>query len=224
MFNQLVSRFFDDTAKSYDSIVAWATLGRDDYWKKKILDCILNGGSFLDLGCGTGILTRKIAQRFRASKIIGIDITASYLEVAKKNSSLYKNIKFYQQDAEKPELDSKFDYVVSSYVPKYCEPKILIKNSLEILNQGGKIILHDFAYPKNRIVQALWSFYFVILSVAGNLIPNWKYAFSELPKLIRSSEWIKEYEKEMILRGLDVKTHYLTCSCAAILVGARKNT
>lgn len=222
MRDQLVSRFFDNTAQTYDTIVAWTTLGRDNYWKRKILDCISDGRAFLDLGCGTGILTRKIAQKFPAAKIIGIDVTPSYLVMARKNSSSYKNIKFYCQDAEKPALDSEFDCIVSSYVPKYCDPKILIKRSLKMLSPGGKIVLHDFAYPENKTVQALWNFYFKMLNFAGNFIPEWKYAFSDLPKMIRTNEWMKEYEKEMRAHGLDVKTHYHTCGCAAIIIGTRR--
>jgi len=48
----------------------------------------------LDLACGTGILTREIAEKFPNAKIVGIDITKSYLDVAKENSnSENKNLK-----------------------------------------------------------------------------------------------------------------------------------
>lgn len=218
----LVSRFFNNTADTYDRVVIWATLGKDNYWKKKILDQITNSKSFLDLGCGTGILTRKIAQKFPDAKIVGIDITLSYLNIAKKKSS-YKNIEYFHKDAEKFVSNSKFDCIVSSYIPKYCEPQILIKNCVNNINPDGKIILHDFIYPKNIMVRALWNFYFVILNFVGNFIPEWMYAFSELPKLIKSTDWLKQYEKEMKQYEFDVQIHYLTCKCTAILVGTKRN-
>ncbi|MFM8658543.1 MAG: methylase, partial [Candidatus Nitrosotenuis sp.] len=62
-----------------------------------------------------------------------------------------------------------------------------------------------------------------VLNFAGNFIPEWKDAFSELPKLIRSSDWLTEYEKQMRLYNLDVKIHHHTGNCAAILVGIRKD-
>ena len=91
---ELVPKFFGKTAGSYDKVARWATLGKDEYWKKQILNQIPNGESYLDLACGTGILTRKIAKKFPNAKIVGIDITKGYLEIAKRNSSSYKNISF----------------------------------------------------------------------------------------------------------------------------------
>jgi len=80
----LVPKFFDKTGATYDGVVSYGTLGKDKYWKRKILEQISNGDSFLDLACGTGILTRGIAEKFPNAKIVGIDITESYLDVAKQ--------------------------------------------------------------------------------------------------------------------------------------------
>ena len=68
-------------------------VGRDGIWKKEILNKIY-GKSILDLACGTGILTRKIAQRFPHADVIGVDISTSYLDVAKLNSESFRNILF----------------------------------------------------------------------------------------------------------------------------------
>ena len=96
----LVPKFFDKTGTTYDGVVSYGTLGKDKYWKRKILEQISNGDSFLDLACGTGILTREIAEKFPNAKIVGIDITESYLDVAKQNSNSFDNISFILDDAE----------------------------------------------------------------------------------------------------------------------------
>ena len=214
----LVSEFFDNTSKSYDKIAVLATFGKDRYWKNEILNKI-HGSKLLDLACGTGILTRKIAERFPNSKIVGLDITETYLKIAKKNSVMYKNISFIHQDAEKLNLDTKFDCIVSSYIPKYCDPELLIPRCISHLNTGGTIILHDFTYPKNSLVGSLWDFYFIILHFIGNFIPSWKKAFIELPKLIKSNSWVELYEKEMKANGLVVESQHLTWNASVILVG-----
>jgi len=102
----------------------------------------------LDLACGTGILTRKIAEKFPNAKIVGIDITKSYLDMAKKNSNSFDNISFILDDAEEFKLDSKFDCITASYLPKYCDPEILVKNCVAHLKPGGKIIFHDLHIQK----------------------------------------------------------------------------
>ncbi len=217
----LVPKFFDKTSISYDKVVVLATFGKDRYWKKEILKHIQKGTNILDLACGTGILTRKLAEKFPNSKIIGLDITQSYLEIAKRNSFKYTNISFIRQDAEKLNLDKKFDCIVSSYIPKYCKPELLVQRCLSHLNSGGKIILHDFIYPKNRIIGNLWDLYFILLNFVGNFIPTWKEAFVELPRLIKSSSWLELYAKEMKRNGLEVKHQYLTWNSSAILVGKK---
>ncbi len=216
---QLVPKFFGKTSTTYDKVARWATLGKDDYWKKEILKQVPNGDTFLDLACGTGILTRKIAEKFPNSKITGVDLTKGYLNIAKQNSADYKNISFIQQDAEKLNLDSKFDCIISSYISKYCDAEVLVKVCCEYLNPGGSIVLHDFIYPKSKAVQKLWNGIFVILKFVGCFVPSWKEAFLELPKLIKSSDWLKSYETAMRKNGLQVKCQHLTWGTAAILIG-----
>jgi len=217
----LVPKFFDETGATYDGVVSYGTLGKDRYWKSKILEQISDGSSFLDLACGTGILTREIARKFSSAKIVGIDITKSYLNVAKKNSNLFDNISFILDDAEEFKLDSKFDCITASYLPKYCDPEILVKNCIMHLNPGGKIIFHDFTYPKNPAVRGLWNFFLTFLRLVGYFIPSWKDALIGLPKLIRSTNWLHNYSDVMKKSGLKVNSQYLTYGATAILTGTK---
>ena len=218
---EFVPTFFNHTSNSYDKIVKWTTFGKDDFWKHKILDQLSNEKTVLDLACGTGILTRHIAEKFPHAKITGVDITKKYLEKAKEKLILYQNISFVNQDAEKLNLGEKFDCITASYLPKYCIADVLIKNCINHLNVGGKIILHDFTYPKNRLIQKMWNFYFKLLFLAGFFIPSWKQVFVDLPILIRTTNWVREYEETM--RNYEMKTYKqdLTWSSSTILVGIK---
>ena len=42
----LVPKFFDETGTTYDGVVSYGTLGKDKYWKRKILEQISDGDSF----------------------------------------------------------------------------------------------------------------------------------------------------------------------------------
>jgi demethylmenaquinone methyltransferase/2-methoxy-6-polyprenyl-1,4-benzoquinol methylase len=217
----LVPKFFDETGTTYDGVVSYGTLGKDRYWKSKILEQISDGSYFLDLACGTGILTREIAEKFPSAEIVGIDITKSYLDVAKKNSNSFDNISFILDDAEKFKLDSKFDCITGSYLPKYCDPEILVKNCVAHLKPGGKIIFHDFTYPKNLAVRGLWNFFLTFLRLVGYFIPSWKDALIGLPKLIRKTKWLNRYSDVMKKSGLKVSHECLTYGAAAILTGTK---
>jgi len=217
----LVPKFFDETGTTYDGVVSYGTLGKDRYWKKKILEQISDGNSFLDLACGTGILTRGIAEKFPSAKIVGIDITKSYLNVAKQNSNSFDNISFILDDAEEFKLDLKFDCITASYLPKYCDPEILVKNCITHLKPGGKIIFHDFTYPKNPAVRGLWNLFLTFLRLVGYFIPSWKDALIGLPKLIRRTKWLDSYSDVMKKSGLKVRHQYLTYGASAILTGTK---
>lgn len=219
----LVPKFFTNTSSTYDKIVSYTTFGKDRIWKRYILDKI-HGKSILDLACGTGILTRMIVQKFPDSTVIGVDITQSYLDVAKINSKTFKNILFIHQDAEDLDIGQKFDSIVSSYIPKYCDAQTLIKKCVLHLNPQGVVILHDFTFPKNIFVRNMWNFYFVLLRFIGYFIPTWKDAFVELPKLIRSCNWLEDYISAMNESGLDVEYQYLTLNSCAIIIGQKLNS
>lgn len=218
----LVPMFFDNTAKTYDKISVWATFGKDRYWKKMIVSKIRHADNILDLACGTGILTRKVAVKFPKADVKGVDITKSYLDVAQKNSLQFSNISFIHQDAENLNLDEKFDCICSSYIPKYADPKTLVKTCVSHLKPDGVIVLHDFTYPRNIFIQTLWGMYFVLLGFVGNFIPAWKEAFVGLPKLIRSSMWVDDYRQELQLKGFDVKQTSLTWHSSVILVARQQ--
>lgn len=213
-------KFFGKTATTYEQIAFWTTFGKDRLWKNEITKQITGGDAFLDLGCGTGILTRMLADKFPNSHIVGVDVSANYLEVAKKNSRHYKNITYIHQDAEQLTLDDKFDCIVSSYIPKYCDAKNLTQVCMKHLKKQVRIIFHDFTYPSNKAVRNLWNSYFVLLRGVGLFIPSWQDAFVGLPKLIKTSTWLHDYEREMKNSGLDVREFSFTWDTAAIVVGS----
>lgn len=218
----LVKRFFGNNAKSYDKVVGFATFGRDSHWKEEIIKRITKCDSILDLACGTGILTFKIAGKFPDARITGVDITDEYLLLAKDRTASCHKISFLLCDAEDLNLDDTFDCITSSYIPKYCNPQILVERCLQHMSAGGKIILHDFTCPKNKAARLLWNLYFIVLNMVGFFAPGWKDVFRHLPKLIKSANWVEQYKNAMERKGLSVEVKYLTVSCSAILAGTKK--
>lgn len=69
--------------------------------------------NILEIGCGTGISTEKIASQFKGSQIHAFDISKKMLEFAQKKP-LLKNVSFYQKIEELP-LDISFDLIISNF-------------------------------------------------------------------------------------------------------------
>src|ERR1044072_2436668 len=67
--------------------------------------------TILDLGCGTGDLTKQIF--IAAAHVIGVDSSADMIAKAK---SKFPEIEFYQMDARKLKFDILFDAIFSNAV------------------------------------------------------------------------------------------------------------
>ena len=76
----------------------------------------------LELGSGTGILTKLIKERFLNSKITSIDLSHSMVEKAKENLKEYEDdITFKIGDFTKIELGEGYDVVISSLAIHHIE-------------------------------------------------------------------------------------------------------
>lgn len=225
--SDLVARFFTGTGKSYNQVVHLGTLGLDIYWKRKIFSKITNQpAAILDLACGTGIVTFGLHRRFPKARIVGVDVTADYLDIARRRAaeSQLSNIDFILADAETVKLSENFDCVTSSYIPKYVDASRLLGNISPHLRVGGILVLHDFAYPRNRLARGIWEGYNVVLNAVGRrLYPEWKTVFdAELTNLLRTSSWIEQFSAALPKYGYDrIEIEPLSFGSAAVLTAKK---
>ena len=77
---------------------------------------VKNGDRVLDVGCGTGSLTFTLARSAGASKIVGIDPSAGFIEYARSQNH-DASVTFDIGDARSlPYSDGSFDVCVSSLI------------------------------------------------------------------------------------------------------------
>lgn len=222
----LSERFFAGTGRSYDRVVALTTFGLDAHWKRRLLACVpADARSILDLACGTGIVTQKLHAKAPQARIVGIDLTEEYLEVARRKfADVDADVTFLRSNAEDMDPPGTFDVVVSSYIPKYVDPEILLDRVEMKLEPGGVIALHDFDRPSGRIPRAIWKAHMWMLRVAWTRVfPEWHESFDrDLETLISTSHWARSYRDALTRRGYqDVRRERLSFGTAA-LVSARK--
>ena len=113
-----------------------------------------SGERILDLGCGTGQLTDKIAQS--GAFVHGIDSSLSMISTAKVN---YPHINFAVADASSFQVDQLFDAVFSNAVLHWIkQPDAAIDCVEKALKPGGRFVA-EFGGKRNvgAIVRALGS-------------------------------------------------------------------
>lgn len=98
----------------------------------------------LDIGCGSGWLTKIIAKN--AKKVIAIDNSESVIKIA-KNENQQTNIDYKVLDAEKiDKLEGNFDIIISALTLQLITPKEKLLNVLKkchskLNNDGNFVIL-----------------------------------------------------------------------------------
>lgn len=104
--------------------------------------------SWLDVGCGTGSLTKPILEMYQPKEIISIDSSSDFIEHA-KHSITSPSVRFKVGLAQSLELDSNsIDAVVSGLVLNFVpQPKVAILEMLRVTKPSGKIgvFLWDYA-------------------------------------------------------------------------------
>jgi len=94
----------------------------------------------LDLGCGTGEITRRLADRYPQATLVGIDILESNLLMARRDSAAFAGrIRYDQGDAfALHHGDASFDLVVcrhmSQAVPDF---PLVLREITRVLRPGG---------------------------------------------------------------------------------------
>jgi ubiquinone/menaquinone biosynthesis C-methylase UbiE len=92
----------------------------------------------LDLGCGTGYLTRKLRE-LTCGKVVGVDVSEGMIAEAKKRMSGL-DIVFEIKSAEELNYDNSFDVIFcNSSFQWFRNPKLVLKNCYRALRNNGRI-------------------------------------------------------------------------------------
>jgi ubiquinone/menaquinone biosynthesis C-methylase UbiE len=98
--------------------------------------------AILDVGCGLGILTRRLAQLATAGTVWGIERSTDQLGKAVRD---LPNLHFLEGDAQAlPFDDNSFDMVFCRYLLEHvANPGQVLKEMHRVLKSGGKVFVQE---------------------------------------------------------------------------------
>lgn len=117
-----------------------------------VVDLVSDGSRVLDVACGSGLLCRKIKERFPAARVLGVDF-AEYTIHQNRKRDLALGIEYLCVDVRNSlrALEGLFDVVTMCEILEHLEnPEAVVSDALSLLRPGGRFILtcpHDDAIP-----------------------------------------------------------------------------
>lgn len=140
---------FDSIAKDYDSQRRKFIPCYDDYYITStnfIASSIPKPQKVLDLGAGTGLLTKYVYDHFPDSEYTLVDISKQMLEIATKRFEGLSNFKYEVVDYSKSLPNEDFDLVVSALSIHHLserDKKQLYSNVYKVLPPNGTFLNLD---------------------------------------------------------------------------------
>jgi len=142
-FNQWAAAGRGDEMESHHSDITEQTLALMD---------IQPGDRILDLGCGTGWASRRMARIATAGEVVGLDVADEMLRRAEHSSSAFRNVRYAWGSAEMiPEADNAFNKVLSvESFYYYADQGKALDELRRVMAPGAKLFILINLYKDNQ--------------------------------------------------------------------------
>lgn len=110
--------------------------------EKTLFERYMNTTSILDLACGTGEITRRLAEMFPEAKVIGVDVEESHLNSAREHCAEFGDrVKFEKGDAfDLPWEDASFDLAVNRHMLQAVpDAHLVVKELARVTKPRGHV-------------------------------------------------------------------------------------
>jgi tRNA (cmo5U34)-methyltransferase len=113
---ETVKKHFESEAKEFDEIILRLIPHYEEMIDGMVASIPVKKSNInvIDLGCGTGTISKKIKIRFPAASITCLDLAENMIEMSKLKLAAYSDIRFQVGDFCNYEFDDTYDVVVSS--------------------------------------------------------------------------------------------------------------
>ncbi|WP_249164828.1 class I SAM-dependent methyltransferase [Methanobacterium alkalithermotolerans] len=158
-----IKKHFDDEAEEYDKLIL--TLIPHYH---EMIDALILSIPFapeydikvLDLGCGTGNISKKVKERFPQAHITCVDMAEKMIHMAKNKLSKYSDISYVLSDFQNLKIEEEYQVIISSLALHHLEnnqAKIdFYKVIYQSLVRGGAFYNADVVLGSTDYLQNLY--------------------------------------------------------------------
>ena len=151
-----------------------------------------NPEKVLDIGCGEGLLSEAIKEKFPKAIIWGVEIEPNASQEAEKRLDHVLNASFSKELFK----EERFDLILMADVIEHVEnPETFLLDAKELLSQGGVLVA---SVPNIRNLKVLWA-----------LVAKGRFTYTDEGILDRTHRWFftrKELELIFEKAGFKIET------------------
>ncbi|MDB5054591.1 MAG: methyltransferase, UbiE/COQ5 family [Bacilli bacterium] len=117
---------------------------------QRLAEILTKGMTVLDIGCGTGAITRGIAEAVGPNgHVVGVDSNPNLIEIARQTHAGTQGLTFETGDIYNLTYDEQFDIVTSARVLIWLsDPLNALKRMKSAAKIGGRILIADYNHEK----------------------------------------------------------------------------
>lgn len=230
MKKESIHSIFENIASDYDWMNWVISLGLHRLWRRRALTKleIESGARVLDVCCGTGNLTVKLAREVGPEgEVIGVDFSETMLErgVEKVEDLGLNQVVLKQGNALNLKFrEGAFDYVTIGFgLRNVTDLQQALGEMKRVAKEGGIIASLELSHPVYKGYRELFNIYvFNVVPWLGKLFTNQYEEYAWLPKSLAEfpdSKKLKEIFRKLGFR--QVKTELFAGGAVALHVGKK---
>jgi ubiquinone/menaquinone biosynthesis C-methylase UbiE len=194
MSTYVLMKVLESASSRYDRGIRILTLGRLDKIYDRLVSHIQNRQRVIDLGCGTGALTLRAAQK--GARVKGIDVNPQMLEIARKKAAragLVQNLELYEMGVAElsGEESASYDVAMSGLCfSELTEDEVIytLKQVKRVLKPGGLLLVVDEVRPRSIAMRLIsWLVRLPLVIVTYLITQTTTRAVRDLPDRIREA-------------------------------------
>ncbi|PRP67407.1 bifunctional demethylmenaquinone methyltransferase/2-methoxy-6-polyprenyl-1,4-benzoquinol methylase UbiE [Nonlabens agnitus] len=213
---QQVTEMFDTISGEYDGLNRLISLGLDQKWRDNVVDMVAahQPDTIMDIATGTGDLVIKMAEKTKASRLVGLDISSGMLEVGKikvKQEQLDDRIEMVLGDSENLQFeDHTFDAITVSYgVRNFEDLEKGLSEILRVLRPNGILVILETSVPqKFPFRQGYYVYSNLVVPTLGKIFSKDRKAYGYLSKSASKFPYGERFNNILKKVGFkDVESH-----------------